>query len=86
MKEWELKEMKATESEEDIPMEDEWPRDIQTVEEWIHACEEGWLIDYDGHGRMLVQDGEDFIDHGVIYPSIRHTIPPYITHIEWFNK
>ena len=66
----------------------EWPRHIQTVEEWKQDCEEGWLIDWDGHGEMLTktEDGDDFIKHGRIFPSERHTIPPHITHIEWFNK
>lgn len=67
--------------------EDEWPpRDIQTVEDWLEACELGAFIDYDGSGEMLVQEGDTFIPHGPIWPSIRHTIPSHITHIEWFNK
>lgn len=66
----------------------EWPRDIQTVEEWMEACDETCFTDWDGHGEMLTksEDGDHFIFHGRIYPSERHTIPPHITHIEWINK
>ena len=85
MKEWELKEMSSYGySVEEI--EEDWPRDIYTVEEWIAECEDGCLIDYDGHGEMLTQEGDNFISHGTISPSERHSIPDHITHIEWFNK
>lgn len=90
MKEWELKELKVSPEEEGEDglrsMEDIWPRDIQTVEEWLADCESGMLIDYDGVGEMLIQEGDVFIPQGRIWPSIRDEIPSHITHIEWFNK
>lgn len=66
--------------------DDDWPRCIMTVAEFLEDCEMGALIDYDGFGRMLTitEDGE--VEHGDMWPSNRHTIPEHVTHIEWFNR
>jgi hypothetical protein len=66
---------------------DPWEDCIMSVKEWLEDCEEGFFIDYDGWGEMLtIDDDGRYTKHGVIYPSIRHKIPPHITHIEWFNR
>jgi hypothetical protein len=84
MKEWELKEMSSSEPE--IETEDLWPPCIMTVEEFIEDCDQGALIDYDGHAEMLTKEGDVFVPHGRTWPSERHKIPKLITHIEWFNR
>lgn len=63
-----------------------WPRCIMTVEEFLEDCEQGALIDYDGHGDMLTITEDDEVKHGQICPSDRHNIPSHVTHIEWYNR
>lgn len=68
-----------------IPYEDAISEygDIMTVGEWLDACMDGLLINYDGHGHPA-RDGmmSDFS----IYPSIMHLVPKDATHIIWFNR
>jgi len=58
--------------------------DLMTVADFIEACEDGCLIDYDGHGYP-VKDGL-MDDKLSIDPSDRDQIPADATHILWFNR
>lgn len=57
---------------------------LMTVEEFMTACDQGGFIDYDGFGALVVRDPDQ--RGGIIRPSLRHLIPPHITHILWFNR
>lgn len=57
--------------------------DLMTKEEFIESAEEGFFIDYDGHGYP-VKDNMMNNDH-VIYPSDCN-FPDDATHIAWFNR
>jgi hypothetical protein len=57
--------------------------DVMTVEEFIHSCELGFFIDYDGVGHPA-KDGK--MSAVVVKPSTRKEIPKDATHIVWFNR
>lgn len=57
---------------------------LMTVEEFREYVEDGFLVDYDGHGR-LVRNGE-VERKGYILPSEVNEIPQDVTHIRWYNR
>jgi len=65
--------------------------DLMTMKDFIHCCETGAFIDYDGHGHY--SDGtQEFVgerfDDGRVKPSMvkKGLINTSYSHIIWFNR
>jgi hypothetical protein len=58
--------------------------DLFTVERFKELVKAGDFIDYDGHGRPVV-DGK-LVRDIIISPSGLHRIPKGTTHIRWYNR
>jgi hypothetical protein len=58
---------------------------ILTVEEFNEDCECGALIDYDGFGHAIDENGYMDTTYDV-KPSRRNELPASVTHIEWYNR
>ena len=57
--------------------------DLMTIAEFLEHVESGLFTDDDGMGSAVKDGlrGEEYI-----YPSSLDSIPPDVTHIQWFNK
>lgn len=59
--------------------------DHMTIDEWLHAVEQGYFIDYDGYGFYATEDGMSDV---LIRPSdVQYkNLQEGWTHIVWLNR
>jgi hypothetical protein len=63
--------------------------DLITMKNFIRYCVNGWFIDYDGHGRYVVDvDGKKMMTNLYVHPSevLDNSYKQKYKFVMWFNR
>jgi len=62
--------------------------DLMPFADWLESVNDGFFIDYDGHGHMATKDG--YSPKHPVYPSQwKNKVerwPAWATHVVWYNR